>query len=63
MGEIIQLNQGEIKQQLAGMVLEAVEGTLNALLDAEADQITKAHKYERTEERADKRAGIITANC
>jgi len=57
MGEIIQLNQGEIKQQLAGIVRETVEETLNALLDAEADQITKAHKYERTEERADRRAG------
>lgn len=57
MGKIIQLNQGEIKQQLAGIVRETVEETLNALLDEEADQITKAHKYERMEERADRRAG------
>ena len=34
-----------------------VEDTLNALLDEEADEITQAHRYERTETRTDTRAG------
>ena len=57
MAEIIQLNQAEIKSQLGDLVRQSVEDTLNAMLDAEADQITQAHKYERTEKRLDTRAG------
>jgi len=34
-----------------------VEETLNALLDAEADQLCKARRYERTAAREDTRAG------
>lgn len=60
MGEIIHLNEPEIKKQLEGLVREKVEETLNSMLDAEADQITKAHRYERTDERADTRAGHYT---
>ena len=60
MGKIVQLNEGEIKNQLGELVRQSVEDTLNAMLDAEADQITNAHRYERTEERADKRAGHYT---
>ena len=57
MGNIIQLNEEEIKSNLSEMVRKSVEETLNALLDEEADQITQAHRYERTEERQDTRAG------
>ena len=57
MGEIIHLDTAEVKKQLGEMVLETVEQTLNAMLDAEADEITQAHKYERTESRTDTRAG------
>ncbi len=57
MADIIQLNESEIKSQLGNMVRQSVEDTLNAMLDAEADQITQAHKYERTEKRLDTRAG------
>ena len=60
MGEIIHLNEPEIKQQLGEMVRKSVEETLNAMLDAEADEITRAHKYERTSSRADTRAGHYT---
>ena len=42
------------------MVRKSVEETLNAMLDAEADEITRAHKYERTSSRADTRAGHYT---
>ncbi len=57
MADIIQLNQEEIKSQLGELVRQSVEDTLNAMLDAEADQITRAHRYERTEKRLDTRAG------
>ena len=56
MADIIQFNQEEIKSQLGDLVRRSVEDTLNAMLDAEADQITQAHKYERTEKRLDTRA-------
>ena len=59
MADIIQLNQEEIKSQL-GVVRKSVEDTLNTMLDAEADQITQAHKYERTDTRQDPRAGHYT---
>ena len=39
MADIIQLNQTEIKSQLGELVRQSVEDTLNALLDAEADQM------------------------
>lgn len=55
MGEIIRLDTAEVKKQLGEMVLGTVEQTLNAMLDAEADEITQTHKYERTESRADTR--------
>lgn len=60
MEEIIHLNEPEIKKQLEKMVREKVEETLNAMLDEEADQITRAHRYERTEDRTDTRAGHYT---
>ena len=57
MGEIIHLDTTEVKKQLGEMVLGTIGQTLNAMPDAEADEITQAHKYERTESRADTRAG------
>ena len=42
MADIIQFNQEEIKSQLGDLVRQSVEDTLNAMLDAEADQITQA---------------------
>jgi transposase-like protein len=62
MADIIQLNEAEIKSQLGDLVRQSVEDTLNAMLDAEADQITQAHKYERTEKRLDTRAGHYNRN-
>jgi len=56
-GKIIQFNEAVVKEHLDAMVLSTVEDTLNALLDAEADRLCRAKKYERTEERADTRAG------
>lgn len=55
--KIIQLNEGAIKQELGELVRQSVEDTLNALLDEEADRLTNANRYERTEGRLDTRAG------
>ena len=42
---------------LARMVRGTVEETLNAMLDAEADQLCGAGRYERSQARQDTRAG------
>lgn len=55
--KIIQLNEEAIKGELGNLVHQSVEDTLNALLDAEADRLTNASRYERTEGRKDTRAG------
>ena len=62
MEEIMYLNEPEIKRQLECLVREKLEEMLNAMLDEEADQITMARRYERTEDRADTRAGHYTRN-
>lgn len=56
-GQIISIDEGRIKEHLSGVVLEAVEETLNALLNAEADALCGAQRYERSAERVDTRAG------
>ncbi len=55
--KIVSIDEGRIKEHLSEMVLSTVEETLNALLDAEADRLCKARRYERSAERADTRAG------
>ena len=57
MDNIIHLNEEVIKEQLSELVRGTVEETLNQLLDQEADRLTNAHRYERTEARKDTRAG------
>ncbi len=54
---IIQLNEEAMKVELGEMVRQSVEDTLNALLDEEADRLTNASRYERTDSRVDTRAG------
>jgi putative transposase len=60
MSNIIHLNEAELKNQLGELVRGTVEETLNKLLDAEADKITNACRYERNSERLDTRAGHYT---
>jgi transposase-like protein len=42
---------------LNAVVRETVEQTLNSLLDAEADSLCGARRYERSDKRVDTRAG------
>src|ERR1039457_5175654 len=54
---VVQIDEGRIQAHLDEVVRATVEETLNGLLDAEADQLCGARKYERTEGRKDTRAG------
>ena len=49
--KIVQLNEKVIKGQLKELVRESVEETLNGLLEAEAEKLTQAGRYERSEQR------------
>src|ERR1700745_1801573 len=57
LGPVVQIDEGRIQAHLDEVVRATVEETLNALLDAEADELCGARKYERTEGRKDTRAG------
>src|ERR1700722_7796302 len=57
LGAVVQIDEGKIRAHLDEVVRATVEETLNALLDAEADQLCGARRYERTEGRKDTRAG------
>jgi len=54
---VIQVDELAIQSHLSEVVRETVEETLNTLLDAEADRLCQARRYERTEARRDTRAG------
>ena len=55
--QILQGDQAMLETTLDRMVRKSVEETLNAMLDAEADEITGAARYERSGERKAYRAG------
>jgi transposase-like protein len=57
LGKVIQIDESQLRGQLGELVRESVEDTLNAMLDAEADQLCKAKRYERSPERVSTRAG------
>ena len=57
LSNVIKINEAQIKDHLGQMVRSTVEETLNQMLDAEADQLCNAQRYERTEERINGRAG------
>ena len=57
LGKVIRIDESEIRGHLDKMVRGTVEETLNALLDAEADELCQAQRYERSPDRVDTRAG------
>jgi putative transposase len=57
MGKIIQIDEAGVKDHLGEIVKGTVQETLNAMLDAEADVLCNARRYERSPERKDTRAG------
>ena len=54
---VIEINEGELKDHLGKVVLNTVEETLNAMLDAEADEMVGATRYTRSPDRQDYRSG------
>ena len=60
MGEVIRIDAGRIRDHLGEMVRGTVEEALNAMLDAEAEALCGASRYERTEGRRDYRTGHYT---
>lgn len=59
---IIQLNEVAIKDELKELVRGSVEETLNELLEKEAQELTQAARYVRTEARQGYRSGHYTRN-
>ena len=57
LSNVIRIDDDRIQDHLGKIVRGSVEETLNALLDAEADRLCNAERYERTEARRDTRAG------
>ena len=57
LNNVITIDDERIKSHLDRVVRGTVEETLNALLDAEADQLCNAQRYERSAARRDTRAG------
>ena len=57
MGQVSQIDEARIRDHLGEMVRGTVEEALNAMLDAEADRLCGAGRYERSEARKDTRAG------
>jgi len=60
--KIIQIDEALVKRELGEVVRETVEETLNKLLDAEADELCGARRYEHSPERVDTRAGSYSRN-
>jgi transposase-like protein len=57
LNKVIRIDEGEIRGHLDEMVRGTVEDTLNAMLDAEADEMCNAQRYEHSPDRVDTRAG------
>jgi putative transposase len=53
----LRVDEEKLKGHVDEVVRSSVEETLNGLLDAEADSICRAQRYERSTERLDTRAG------
>ena len=57
LSNVIRIDDERIQDHLGKIVRGSVEETLNALLEAEADRLCNAARYERSEARQDTRAG------
>ena len=59
--KIVTLNEEVIKGQIKEFVRGSVEETLNELLEAEAEKLTQAARYERNEARFGSPGGLRCA--
>ena len=53
LSQVILIDEGEIQAHLGGSGPQHGEEKLNTMLDAEADRLCRAERYERTEARKD----------
>jgi len=60
LNRVIRIDEAQIEDHLGKVVRDTVEQTLNQMLDAEADQLCNARRYQRSPERTDTRAGHYT---
>lgn len=60
LNKVVQIDETRIRDHLGELVRGSVEETLNGLLDAEADRLCGAQRYERSPDRVDTRAGHYT---
>lgn len=58
--QIITLDEDMLKGELRGLVRRTVEEVINGILDAQADELVNAERYERTDERQAYRSGHYT---
>ena len=56
-GSVIKIDEAQLRGHVDEVVRSSVEETLNAMLDAEADELAGAKRYERSADRVDTRAG------
>lgn len=61
LNNVIRIDDERIKGHLDRIVRGTVEETLNSLLDAEADRLCNAQRYERSEARRDTKVGTTSA--
>src|SRR5262245_14541943 len=57
LSNVIRIDDERVRDHLGRIVRGTVEETLNAMLEAEADRLCNAGRYERTEARRDQRSG------
>src|SRR5262249_50888515 len=58
--DVIKIDEGQLHKPRGEVVRDSVEQPLTALLDAEADRLCNAGRYERSPDRLDTRAGSYT---
>ena len=58
--KMVTIDEDQIRSHLDQVVRESVEQILNTLLDAEADRLCQAGRYQRSAERVDTRMGSYT---
>lgn len=54
---VVRIEESKLRGHVEQVVRSSVEETLNGLLEAEADRLCNAKRYERTSDRVDTRAG------
>src|SRR5215831_20071319 len=57
LGQVIRIDDERVRDYLRNVVRGSVEETLKAMLEAEAERLCNAGRYERTEARRDTRVG------